>query len=282
MAAKAELGLQMKFIHWFSGSTRLFCFVWGCALLVGADLQAQAPSTIEKEFNQLRRLDFQLSCYRKALGPNLNASGQQRLALEGEVTDEKTGRKEAVAAVRDFPSKSKIVRGNRSFGKDSQGRWTQSAGDDKDDDDLLEMIHEDSIETFLYSQANARNARLLGSRFRVAATGGAVKERFLDIYTVDEDVQRPGSRRERVTKTVRIDSETLLLDSVSYERRNGGQVERIETSFEWTSVNGQVTPLRILRRENEQIVKSLRWSKATLSARAEDGLADAPTAARRP
>ncbi len=249
------------------------------ALLIGP-LAAQLPSTGNMEFLDLRKLDFQLSCYRRALGDPMNKAGQQRLALAGEITDERTGRKESLQALRDLPSRSRFARAGHAFGHDKNGKWNQSANGNPDDDEILDMVHEDAIETFLYAQSQSRRVRLLGSRFRLAAQSAS--PRFLDIYSLNEDVIQGGKRVDQLAKSYRIDSNTLLLDTVAYERTIAGKKISVETRYEWAKLNGQLLPIRITRKENQQATKTIRWATAQLGERRDDGATDAPSGAYRP
>ena len=109
--------------------------------------------------------------------------------------------------------------------------------------------------------------RFLGSRFRLD-DGSSVDYSgpYYDVYKVADQVKTSPDEREQL-KLYYFNSETLLLERVTYElTRNGSTVKVEERLGDWTREQGQQVARRIERFENGESVFVLTIGAAHLSA----------------
>jgi hypothetical protein len=139
--------------------------------------------------------------------------------------------------------------------------------------DLIETLVYGSAEHFFNTQMEGQATRFLGSRFRLDDGSSPNYEGpYYDVYKVAAQVNIGTEHTERL-KLYYFNSETLLLERVSYEiARNGSTVKVEERLGGWTNEQGQQVARRIERFENGESVFVITMRSAGLSARADDGL----------
>jgi hypothetical protein len=215
----------------------------------------------------------QLRGYLKALGGRIEESGKERLTLGG--TLNRAGEQGVTfAAISEFPDRLRFVTQTGA-----QARVIKFYGQSLDstlsaaEQDLVQSLVNDSAEHFFKAQAQGAPTRHLGDRFR--ADDGSIENYtgpYHDIFLM-QDTLTIGSEKRSPTKLYYFDSETRLLEKVTYQISRGGQTVDIETrSSEWQKIQGQQVAHRIVRLENGQEVMSLMITTAAVSARVDDGL----------
>ena len=115
--------------------------------------------------------------------------------------------------------------------------------------------------------------QFLGSRFRLDDGSRTDYDGpYYDIYKVAEQIQTGDESRERL-KLYYFNSETLLLERVSYEIDRAGATVKVEERLSgWTKEQGQQIAQRIERIENGEQVFVFTVRTASLSPRANDGV----------
>jgi hypothetical protein len=205
-----------------------------------------------------------------ALGNRLEKPGQERVSLVGTWRVAGTAQLREFAATLEFPDKLRLTVGgpqNRVITFDGQ----QSKGT-ADDLDLVETLAYDSAEHFFAAQMQGNAMRFLGSRFRT--DDGSTPDYdgpYFDIYKIADHIKT--SEQERAAKLYYFNSETLLLDRVTYDVNRGGSEINVETKLsDWRVVDGQQVARRIERFENGKSVFVLTIRSAGLGRRADDGI----------
>lgn len=224
----------------------------------------------------LRRASLwpQLRLNLKALGDRLEKPGKERLTLIGTIS--RDGQSQPVLLVLEFPDRlrletqSGIQRDVLTF----NGKRGAKAGGafDQSEEDLVETLAYDTAEHFFIGQGNGMATRFLGSRFR--ADDGTTRNYtgpFYDIYQTNEQVKLGAVTREQ-TKAYCFNSETLLLERVTYRNRVSQPVEIRITG--WRDVQGQQVPTRIVRIEAGQPVLTLVVSSASVGSALTDSIFD--------
>jgi hypothetical protein len=114
--------------------------------------------------------------------------------------------------------------------------------------------------------------RFLGARFRTDDGSAAdYAGPYFDIYKIADQIQASG--QERPAKLYHFNSETLLLERVTYVINRGGAEISVETKLtDWHGAEGQQVARRIERFENGKSVFVLNVRSVQFGARADDGL----------
>lgn len=238
----------------------------------GADLaSAQRPAYVRRS-NLSPRLVWHLN----ALGDRLEKPGRERLSVTGTLSRATASQTEEVAAIWEFPERLRLtVQKNNQTRVITFDREAKAVGDPPDaaERDLVETLVYGTTEHFFATQMQGQATRFLGSRFRLddgSSTG--YNGPYYDVYKVAYQIRTGDESRERL-KLYYFNSETLLLERVSYEiHRNGAAVKVEERISGWTKEQGQQVARRIERFENGSSVFVFIVRTAALSARVNDGV----------
>jgi len=204
-----------------------------------------------------------------ALGNRLEQPGKERLMLMGTLRSGADARE--VAATLEFPDRLRLSFGgpqNRVLTFDGQQTKTVAT----DDLDLIETLAYDSAEHFFAAQMQGNAMRFLGSRFRTDdGSNPDYNGPYFDVYKIAEQIKASGE--ERAAKLYYFNSDTLLLERVTYTVNRDGVETSVETRLsDWRATDGQQVPRRIERFENGKKVFVLTIWSAALSRGADDGM----------
>jgi len=235
---------------------------------------SQSPSNITRSnrnvYVRRAQLSPRLAMNLNVLGNRLEKPGQERLALVGTWRVAGAVQPREFAATLEFPDKLRLNVGgpeNRVITFD--GQQTKGTADDLD---LVETLAYDSAEHFFAAQMQGNAMRFLGSRFRT--DDGSTPDYdgpYFDIYKIADHIKT--SEQERAAKLYYFNSETLLLERVTYAINRGGSEINVETKLsDWRVVDGQQVARRIERLENGKSVFVLTIRSAGLGRRADDGI----------
>jgi len=209
-----------------------------------------------------------------ALGNRLEKPGQERLSLVGTWRVVGAVQPRDFAATLEFPDRLRLNVGgpqNRVITFDGQ-QTKASQIPAADELDLIETLAYDSAEHFFAAQMQGNATRFLGSRFRT--DDGSTPDYdgpYFDIYKIADHIKT--SEQERAAKLYYFNSETLLLERVTYDVNRGGSEINVETKLsDWRVVDGQQVARRIERLENGKSVFVLTIRSAGLGRRADDGI----------
>jgi hypothetical protein len=238
----------------------------------------QNPSSVTKSHRNtyVRRaqLSPRLAQNLGALGNRLEKPGQERLALVGMWRVAGTPQPREFAATLEFPDRLRMAVGgpqNRVITFD--GQQTKAAQTSTADElDLIETLAYDSAEHFFATQMQGKAMRFLGARFRT--DDGSTPDYdgpYFDIYKIADQIKASGE--ERAAKLYYFNSDTLLLERVTYVINRGGSEINVETRLsDWRVMDGQQVARRIERFENGKSVFVLTIRSAGFGGRADDGL----------
>jgi len=174
----------------------------------------------------------------------------------------------------EFPDRLRLVVGgpqNRVITFD--GQQTKAAQRPAADElDLIETLNYDSAEHFFAAQMQGNATRFLGARFRTDdGSNPDYDGPYFDIYKIADQIKT--SEQERPAKLYYFNSETLLLERVTYVVNRDGSEINVETKLsDWRGTEGQQVARRIERLENGKPVFVLTIRSAGLARRADDGI----------
>jgi hypothetical protein len=213
----------------------------------------------------------------KTLGNRLESPGKERLTVTGALTRAGDLQPLAVTAILQFPDQLRVTLqlGIQARVLTFDGNAAHAVGEPPDSRelDLIELVVYDMAEHFFAHQEQGMATRFLGDHFRL--DDGSQTDYvgpFYDVYEVVERVNTTNPTR-RQSKLYFFNSNTLLLDRVTYSReRNGSQVAVEIQISNWQSVQGQQVPARIVRLENQQSVLTLTLNSTSLSPKVDDAI----------
>jgi hypothetical protein len=220
------------------------------------------------------QLSPKLALNLNALGNRLERPGQERLSLAGTWRVAGTAQPREFAATLEFPDKLRLTVGgpqNRVITFDGQQtRATQIPA--ADELDLIETLAYDSAEHFFAAQMQGNAMRFLGARFRTDdGSNPDYDGPYFDVYKIADQIQT--LEQERPVKLYYFNSDTLLLERVTYVANRDGSEIKVETTLsDWRSSEGQKVARRIERFENGKSVFVLTVRSAGLGRRADDGI----------
>lgn len=227
----------------------------------------------DRDYVRRSRLSPKLAMHLNALGNRLETPGKERLTITGELRSSAMSQAREIAATLEFPDKLRldIQNGhqNRLITFDKQEIKGQPAPDELD---LVESLNYDSAEHFFNTQIQGNAMRFLGSRFRTDdGSNPDYSGPYFDIYKIADRIDASGE--ERAAKLYYFNSETLLLERVTYViNRNGSEIN-VETRLsDWRDEDGQKMARRIERLENGKSVFVLNVRSAQFGRRADDGV----------
>ncbi len=203
-----------------------------------------------------------------ALGPRVQAPGQERLVLDGVLVqgDSKT----PLRVIRELPGLLRIeAAGGAGNALVFDGRnLTGRTGTGVKDEDLAEMFEIDSSEHFLNNISTAP-LRMLGQRFHVRGETGFGAE--VDLFEMVVPI-RFGRETIMRTKQFMFDTRTGLLRRVAYRIQTGPQTFNIQTVLsDYSQAQGDALPGRIDRVVNGTAAFTfVRNSAALLPAAADN------------
>lgn len=222
-------------------------------------------------------LSPKLVSHLNVLGDRLEKPGKERLSLTGTLS--RANDSQEVVAVFEFPERLRLSmqKGSqkRVVSFDGQHAKAQGSPVNAAEEDLLETLVYGSAEHFFNTQMQGQATRLLGSRFLLhrGSTADYIGP-YYDVYKVADQVKTSHDQREQM-KLYYFNSDTLLLERVTYEMyRNGAIVKVEERLSDWTMEDGQQVARRIERLENDESVFVLTVRTARLSPCADDALFD--------
>ena len=218
------------------------------------------------------RLSPRLNWNLNALGNRLEKPGKERLTITGELRSSSDSLVREITATLEFPDEMRLVQNgaqSRSITFDGQKTKRQLSSEELD---LIESLTYDSAEHFFNAQMQGNAMRFLGSRFRTDdGSNPDYNGPYFDIYKIADRMEASGE--ERAAKLYYFNSETLLLERVTYVvNRNGSEIN-IETKLsDWRDEDGQKVARRIERLENGKSVFVLNIGSAQFGKRADDGM----------
>jgi hypothetical protein len=206
----------------------------------------------------------------EALGNRLEKPGKERLTVSG--TLRTCGETLGFAATLEFPDKLRLVVNgpqSRVIAFDGERINVSAAAAELD---LVETLAYDSAEHFFAAQMQGKAMLFLGARFRT--DDGSAPDYtgpYFDIYKIADQTQASG--QERPAKLYHFNSDTLLLERVTYVINRGGAEMSVETRLsDWHGAEGQQVARRIERFENGTSVFVFSVRSVQLGARADDAL----------
>lgn len=235
---------------------------------------AQNPSNATRsnrnEYVRKALLSPRLALNLNALGNRLEKPGQERLTLIGTLRSG-TAETREFAATLEFPDRMRLtIGGPEGRVITFDGQQTKAAA--TDELDLIETLAYDSAEHFFAAHMQGNAMRFLGARFRT--DDGSTPDYagpYFDIYKIADQIK--ASEEKRAAKLYYFNSDTFLLERVTYVLNRGGSEISVETKLsDWRVVGGQQVARRIERLEDGKSVFVLTIRSAGLGRRVDDGV----------
>jgi hypothetical protein len=228
------------------------------------------PAASRKEYVNRRLLTPRLAAHLNALGDRLEKSGKERLTVTGVLHVSADSLPRPVSVTLEFPDRFRIVIQNGP-----QSRViTSDKGEQRtaDELELIETLAYDSAEHFFSAQMQGNATRFLGTRFRTDDGSSAdYNGPYFDIYKIADHIKTSG--QERPAKLYYFNSDTLLLERVTYVINRDGTEVSVETKLgDWRSEDGQKVARRIERLENGKPVFVFEIRSAQFGRRVDDGM----------
>lgn len=245
-------------------------------LSMGILVVAQQPQTpgnnSQPSLDYLRTasLTHKMLLYRSALGDRFDKPGKERVVLLGSLTKGNSP-PVPISILRDIKGNARLddqSPNGRSLGFDGLSVWSSKAPVAQDDLDLMESIQHDTVETLLFAAQKPGTA--IREEALRAKTEGIPGRNYYDVYIVRDTIQFDG-KPHLVAKTFLVDSDTQLLDRVTYKiLRNGVQV-RFDTRIAgWLLIGGQRYPAIVERFQSGVRTHLLNFSTASTLPNAID------------
>jgi hypothetical protein len=216
---------------------------------------ARRASVERTTYVRRSNLSPKLVSHLNALGDRLEKPGRERLSLTGTLTRANDSQTQEVVAVFEFPERLRLTmqKGSQTRVISFDGEHAKAEGSsfDAEEEALIETLVYGSAEHFFNTQMQGLATRLLGSRFLLhrGSTADYIGP-YYDVYKVADQVKTSRDQREQL-KLYYFNSDTLLLERVTYElNRNGATVKVEEKLGDWTMEEGQQVARRIERLEN--------------------------------
>jgi len=218
--------------------------------------------------------------YQQVLGDRLRVPGRERVISLGTVTDAR-GTSPAVLSW-ELPGRLRFERsstGDRVIQAGAAGLATTAiqATLNEAEENLVDSLLHDRIETFLLNAAQGQSVRLIAQNVR------GLKDKSRDyagpLYDVYDQVAKVDSRASSPQRLKRffIDARTGQLHRVVYYVNRGGKLVQAETIFtQWTLIQGQAIPQTIERRHDGVNVFTYRSTATSFAAFALDNLFERP------
>lgn len=240
----------------------------------------QNSSTISRRSGKayMRRgtLSPRLRSHLNALGNRLENPGKERLTIAGTLLPSIDRQSREVVAVFEFPDQLRLVSQNklqvRLITFDGQRAKATANRFESGELELIETLAYDSAEHFFATQLQGKAMRFLGSRFRIDdGSSPDYSGPYFDIYQIADQIEASGE--ERAAKFYYFNSDTSLLERVTYVINRDGSEVNVETRLsDWRIEDGQKVARRIERLENGKSVFVLNLRSAQFGRRAQDGI----------
>ncbi len=231
---------------------------------------SNANVSSRKEYVNRRLLSPRLALNLNALGNRLEAPGKERLTVTGILRVSDDSQPRPITATLEFPDRIRVViqNGSQSRVMTGDGRQVTAA----DELDLIETLAYDSAEHFFSTQMQGNATRFLGTRFRTDdGSSPDYNGPYFDIYKIADRIKASG--QERPAKLYYFNSDTLLLERVTYVINRDGAEVSVETKLsDWRGEDGQKVARHIERLENGKPVLVFEIRSAQLSRRVDDGM----------
>lgn len=229
-----------------------------------------------KAYMRRGTLSPRLRSHLSALGNRLENPGRERLTITGALLPSVEGRSREVLAVFEFPDQLRLVIQDRLQARlitfDGERAKAMANRFEPGEPELVETLAYDSAEHFFATQLQGKAMRFLGARFR--SDDGSSPDYsgpYFDIYKIADQIKASGE--ERAAKLYYFNSDTLLLERVTYVINRDGSDVNVETKLsDWRVEDGQKVPRRIERLENGKSVFVVNLRTAQFGRRAEDGI----------
>jgi len=191
-----------------------------------------------------------------ALGDRLEKPGKERVTIAGTLTRSSDSQGSEFQAVLEFPDQIRLTiqQGIQSRVITFDGAQLKAVGKplESGEQNLVESLMYDTADHFFASQTQGCALRFLGARFRTD-DGSSAKYSgpYYDIYQVSDRLATAEGKREQ-TKLYYFNSDTLLLERVSYRTNRNGLAVKIEDVMGgWQKEQGQQVARTIERFEKQ-------------------------------
>ena len=208
-----------------------------------------------------------------ALGDRLLSAGKERRTLVGTMAE--AGQTYPCSLIQELPNKFRIDEGGPqpiTVAFDGKRTWASYGNLTEQGQDMLESLFDDTPESLMLSLHHGAAARMLVNRARMDdGSSPTYSGRLVTIYQL---VAPPISRTDRRKKQFYFDSTTRLPVLVRYQnKRSDGRAVSVETSFsDWTAINGQFVPGKVMRSEDGKGVFTFQANNARFDAATDDGI----------
>ena len=246
------------------------------ARLVTSQSPPAVANPTSEEYVRAGRLWPQLRWHLKVLGDRIEKPGKERMTITGTIKRAGDSQALPMSVTLEFPDRLRLTvqDGVQQRVVTFNGQAAAGVGNalTSREREFIETLVYDTAEHFLAGQTQGTAMRCLGQRFRADdGTTPNYTGPYYDLYEMSDQIKTAADARQQI-KYFYFNSETLLLERVSYQiMRNGAPVE-VETRISnWQQAQGQQAPRRIVRLENGQPVLALTITALTISPRVDDG-----------
>lgn len=228
---------------------------------------SNAGMSNRKEYVNRGVLSPRLAVQLSALGDRLEKPGKERLMVTGILHLSADSQPCPISATLEFPDRLRMV-----IQSGPQSRVITSERAAPDELDLIETLAYDSAEHFFSAQMQGNATRFLGTRFRTDdGSSPDYDGPYFDIYKIADQIK--ASTQERPAKLYYFNSDTLLLERVTYVINRDGAAVSVETKLnDWRREDGQKVARRIERLENGKTVFVFEIRSAQFGRRVDDGM----------
>lgn len=218
------------------------------------------------------RLSPKLIMHLNALGNRLEKPGKERLTIMGELRSSASSERREITATLEFPDKLRlgIQNGHQNRLITFADQETKTTPFTDYELDLIESLSYDSAEHFFNAQMQGNAMRFLGSRFRMDdGSSQDYNGPYYDVYKIADHINASGE--ERPAKLYYFNSDTLLLERVTYVVNRYGSEINVETKLsDWRDEDGQKVARCLERLENGRSVFVLNIRSAQFARRTDD------------
>ncbi len=174
-------------------------------------------------------LSSRLALHLNVLGNRLEKPGKERVTIAGVLRFATDSQDREIAATLEFPDRLRVLVQKGSQSRLSTFDGKQAKGD-SDELDLIETLAYDSAEHFFATLMQGNAMRFLGARFRTDdGSSPDYNGPYFDIYKISDQIETSG--QERAAKLYYFNSDTLLLERVTYIINRDGTEINVETKL---------------------------------------------------
>jgi len=257
--------------------------LWRAAVIGGltvscwAQTNAPKPAVLQSPYvDQSRVASSSARSTLIALGDRLQKAGSERIVYTGSLTDASGATPATVTWELPGYLRLDLAARSKTYLIDAVAGVSNAAGLNETERDMLESLHNDIPEAFLYNVSGTTAFRFLGARFR--NDNGKDKNYQGPYYDVFQTGGPVLTRKNEVAwKLYYFDSHTKLLAKTTYHLRRGSAAVPVVVEFSnWTVVQGNAVPGQIVRRENGVVVFTLSVKAAAIGPHQDDGIFSNP------